>query len=145
MPMTPKPAVLSMVLLVACAARTPHVEVGPLAAGLDAFLATHPLAEGQAIRVDEVGRTPAASYHVVQIRGSERPHRHLAHDLTVVVLRGRGTLTLAGRTVELVAGDAAVIPRGEAHWFARRGRAPAVALVTFTPPLDAPDSVAEVD
>ena len=130
-----------LALLVGCAAPAPRVTLAPLAGGLDAFLAAHPPAEGQAIRVDEVGRTAGASYHLVQVRGSEAPHRHIAHDLTVLVLRGGGTLTLAGRVTELRAGDAAIVPRGEVHWFAPRGRAPAVSLVVFTPPLDAPDSV----
>ena len=130
-----------LLLLVGCAARAPRVTLAPLAGGLDAFLAVHPLADGQAIRIDEVGRTAGASYHIVQVRRSESPHRHVAHDLTVLVLRGSGTMTLAGRTTELQAGDAAVVARGEVHWFAPSGRAPAVSLVAFTPPLDAPDTV----
>jgi quercetin dioxygenase-like cupin family protein len=139
--MGPRTAALLLVLLAGCAPRTPRVALGPLADGLDAFLARHAPAEGQPIRIDEVGRTASASYHVVQVRGSEAPHRHVAHELTVLVLRGRGTLTLAGRAIELVAGDVAVIPRGDVHWFAPSGRAPAVSLVAFTPPLDAPDYV----
>ena len=127
--------------LAACAPRPPRVAVGSLAAGLDEFLAAHPLAEGQTIRADEVGRTASASYHLVQVRGSESPHRHAAHDLTVFVLRGRGTLTLGEGRRALAAGDAAAIPRGAVHWFANGGRAPALAFVVFTPPLDAPDTV----
>jgi quercetin dioxygenase-like cupin family protein len=128
-------------LAVGCAGRSPHVPFGPLAGGLDRFLAAHPLAAGQDIRTDEIGRTASTSYHVVQVRGAERPHRHATHDLTVVVLRGRGTLTLGERRLALAAGDAAVVARGEAHWFARDGREVAVALVAFAPPLDAPDNV----
>jgi quercetin dioxygenase-like cupin family protein len=44
--------------------------------------------------------------------------------------------------IGLAAGDLAVLPRGAPHWFSNTGRDPAVALVVFTPPLDAPDSVA---
>jgi hypothetical protein len=39
--------------------------------GIDAFLAAHPLADGQALRADEIARTPGASYHLVQVRGAE--------------------------------------------------------------------------
>ena len=137
--MMPSTIVLLLALLVGCASHGPRVAFGPLADGLDAFLSRHAAEKGQSIRVDEVGRTATASYHVAQIAGSEAPHRHGAHDLTVFVLRGRGTLTLGGKAVPLRAGDAAVIPRGEVHWFARAGRASAVSLVVFTPPLDAPD------
>jgi quercetin dioxygenase-like cupin family protein len=127
-----------VVLLGACAARPPRL---PFVGSLDGFLAAHPLAEGQGIRADEIGRTPSASYHVVQVRGAETPHRHLTHDLTVFVLRGRGTMTRGTERVVLVAGDAAAVARGEPHWFANGGRGAAVALVVFVPPLDAPDTV----
>src|SRR5262249_27530221 len=98
---TPEPAAmtrtalaLAALLLGACAPRTPRVVAGPLVDGLDAFLAAHPVGDGQAVRVDEVARTATASHHLVQIHGSETPHRHVAHELTAVLLRGRGTLTL---------------------------------------------------
>lgn len=126
---------------VACAARAARVPFGNLEAGLEPFLASHPLDADQAIRADEIGRTATASYHVVQVRGAERPHRHVTHDITVVVLRGRGTLRLEDRALPLAAGDAAVVPRGAPHWFASHGRGGAVALVAFAPPLDAADSV----
>src|SRR2546428_10535816 len=137
----PTIAVVLALALAACAPRPPRVAVGSLAAGLDEFLAAHPLAGGQGIRADEVGRTASASYHLVQVDGSESPHRHLAHDLTVFVLRGRGTLTLGEVRRALAAGDAAVIPRGAVHWFADGAREPALAFVAFPPPLDAPGTV----
>ncbi len=129
------------VLLAGCAHRSPVFDVGTLADGLDVFLAGHPLATGQNIRADEVGRTATASYHVVQVADRETPHVHATHDLTVLVLRGEGTLTRDAGTLRLRAGDVVVVPRDRMHWFARDGVAPAVALVTFTPPLDAPDNV----
>jgi len=134
-------AAMLAALLAGCATRPPHVPFGALTDGVDAFVAAHPLAAEQAIRADEVGRTASASYHVVQVRGSESPHRHVAHDLTVFVLRGQGMLTLEETRQALAAGDAAVIPRGAVHWFANGGREPALALVVFAPPLDAPDTV----
>jgi len=109
--------------------------------GLEAFLDTHPLAPGQGLRADEVMRTASASWHVVQVATTEQPHRHAQHDLTVVVLRGEGVLTLAGRRLRLRAGDAALVPRDRVHWFRRQGCRPAVALVAFTPALDGPDVV----
>jgi quercetin dioxygenase-like cupin family protein len=136
--------VMLVVLLVGalgCAGRAPRVDLPPLAGGTEAFLTAHPLAPAQNIRVDEVGRTPSASYHLVQVRGGESPHHHATHDLTVVVLAGAGTLDLGERRIALGAGDLAVIPRGEVHWFTNRGRGNALALVVFSPPLDAPDSV----
>jgi quercetin dioxygenase-like cupin family protein len=117
------------------------VVLGGAVSGLDELVAARPLAAGDQIRTDRLERTDDASYHLVQVAGREQPHRHVAHDLVVFVLRGRGTLTLEDAAVTLVAGDAALVPRGAAHWFANGGAEPAVALVVFTPPLDAPDTV----
>jgi len=130
-------------LLGACARpRTPLV-AGALPDGLDAFLASHPLSAGQPLRADRIDRSRAASWHVVQVQTAEGPHRHRAHDLTVLMLRGTGVLTLDGQATPMRAGDAAVIPRDRVHWFAQSGDEPAVTLAIFTPPLDAPDSVHE--
>lgn len=129
-------------LATACGARAPQLVVGAGPGDLRTFLATHPPASEQEIRADEIGRTATASYHVVQVQGAERPHLHAKHDLTVVVLAGRGTLRRDGAApLALAAGDAVAIPRGQVHWFTREGREPAVAFVTFSPPLDAPDTV----
>jgi quercetin dioxygenase-like cupin family protein len=129
-----------LVLLAACARREPRVLVGPLDDGLAPFLAAHRPAPEQNVRIDLVTRTEGASYHLVQVRDGEAPHRHRAHDLTVVVLRGRGTLRLGARSIPLAAGDAVLVPRSVVHWFTNGGRERSVTLAIFTPPLDAPDS-----
>ncbi len=141
MPLRRVVVALALVFGWGCAARAPRLEVGALASGVDAFLAAHPRAPEQEIRADEVSRTASASFHVVQVRGSERPHRHTAHDLTALVLRGRGTLRLGDAQTTLAAGDVVVVPRGAVHWFASVPGDEAVALVVFSPPLDAPDTV----
>jgi quercetin dioxygenase-like cupin family protein len=135
------PGLVAAVVAVGCATRTPTplVAVGVVAPGLDAFLAAHPPAEGQAIRVDRVAESAAASWYVVQARGPESPHRHRTHDLTVVVLRGTGTLTLGEARHRMAPGDVALVPRDVPHWFAPDAGTTAVALTTFTPALDAPD------
>jgi len=132
--------VLLALLASACASRVPRVAVGPLAGGLDAFLHAHVPAD-EKVRADLVARSETASYHVVQVLDREPPHRHVAHDLTVFVLRGHGTLVLGNTRIPLQAGDAALIPRGTVHWFTNESRGRAVTLAVFTPPLDAPDSV----
>jgi len=129
-------------LATGCAARAPQVAVGGGPGDFRAFLATHVPAPQQEIRADEIGRTTTSSYHIVQVQGAERPHLHASHDLTVVVLAGRGTFRREGAPpLALAAGDALVIPRGQVHWFTREGSEPAVSFVIFSPPLDAPDSV----
>ena len=128
-------------LVIGCASQAVRFSVPQGAFDLDQFLASHTLAEEGGIRADQIGRVEGASYHIVQVLGRERAHRHDAHDLTVFVLRGRGILTRPAGATPLAQGDAAVVPRGEPHWFASEGAFPAVALVVFSPPLDAPDAV----
>jgi quercetin dioxygenase-like cupin family protein len=133
--------VLLATLVTGCAPRLTRVSTPQGVLDVDQFLAAHRLAEEGGVRIDQIGRVEGASYHLVQVLGSERPHRHEAHDLTVFVLRGHGVLTRpAGRT-PLAEGDAAAVPRGEPHWFASEGAHPAVSLVVFSPPLDAPDAI----
>lgn len=139
-------ALLGLLLATAgCTTRSPQLLVGPLASGLAPFLESHPLAPGQNIRADEVARTPGASYHVVQVRGAETPHRHVAHDLTALVVSGEGAITIGAEGHAVAAGDLSVVPRGTVHWFANTGRHPSVTFVTFTPPLDGPDSEPAID
>ena len=118
-----------------------RVVVGDVTHPVEALVASHPLGAGQNLRADEIGRTRAATVHLVQIRGQETPHVHAEHDLVVTTLAGEGILHVGGRTVPLRAGDVAVIPRGIPHWFRNSGGRPAIAVATFTPPLDAPDIV----
>ena len=133
---------LAVVATVGCVApRAPVVVTRDGSTMLEDLLRRLPLAAATNIRADEIDRTAAATIHLVQVQGREAPHRHAHHDLAITVLRGRGVLTLDGAVRRLEAGDVAIIPRGAIHHFARTGTSPAVALVVFAPPLDAPDNV----
>jgi quercetin dioxygenase-like cupin family protein len=134
-------SILLLASMTACGPQAMRVSTpqGPM--DLEQFLASHRLADEGGIRADQIGRTEGASYHIVQVHGSEKPHRHETHDLIVFVLRGHGVLTRPAGTTPLRQGDTAVVPRGEPHWFASEGAFPAVSLVVFAPPLDAPDAV----
>jgi len=90
--------------------------------------------------VEEIGRTAAASLHLVTARRAEAPHRHMHHDVLVTLLRGSGTLHLPAGTVHLAAGDVAFVPRGMAHWFEPHDERSAVAAALFVPPFDGTDS-----
>jgi quercetin dioxygenase-like cupin family protein len=127
--------------------RLPAVSVGAEGVDLEAVLRAHALGPTDNIRAVEVGRTPGASVHVVQVRRGETPHRHANHDLVVTVLRGHGHLTVGASSRDMWAGDVAAIPRGTTHWYVNDGDAPSVAVAVFVPPLDAPDTIpiADVD
>lgn len=134
---------LVMAVLSAACARSPstHVVTTASMTTIDELLAARPLASGANVRIDEIARTAGASVHLVQVRTGETPHRHLKHDLVVHVIRGRGVLVLEGDRRAMAGGDIVVVPRGAVHWFTNGGADVAVTLVTFAPPLDAPDNV----
>ncbi|HEY2388988.1 MAG TPA: cupin domain-containing protein [Candidatus Binatia bacterium] len=96
-------------------------------------------AAGPAARRGPWGDAAGESLLLMESADAEEPHVHRRHDLTVVLLRGRGTLVVEGRRHDLHAGDVAHIARGKVHAFAPSGRATALAI--FTPRLDGPDSV----
>jgi quercetin dioxygenase-like cupin family protein len=133
-----------LALFTGCAPRPPEVVTRDGAWSLDDLLRQHPIEAGANIRADMIARTPAASVHLVQIRGGETPHRHVTHDLTVTLLHGEGRVTLDGAMRSVVAGDVVVIPRGAAHFFVNTGRDIAVSFAVYTPAMDSPDTVPAV-
>ena len=108
---------------------------------LHPWLREHPLSAGQTIRVDELGRSDSASFHIVQIRTKEPPHVHRTHDLVAVVKQGHGTLFLGSQQLHLEPGSLVNIPHGVVHAFVNESRDPAVAFVVFSPPFDGTDTV----
>jgi quercetin dioxygenase-like cupin family protein len=109
--------------------------------GLEQILAENPLAPAENLRVTNLGKGIETSHHVVQIRDREAPHVHKVHDLTVVVLKGSGTLWLNQKAVDLVKGDILFLPRDTVHYFINTAREPSVALAVFSPAFDGKDSL----
>lgn len=109
--------------------------------GLDELLARHPIAAEAPLLPVLLQKNETQSFHLVQIRTREMPHRHLEHDLAVTVLRGEGVLHVGERSLPMQPGDVAVVQRGEAHWFENRGDEVSAAFVVFTPPYDGKDNV----
>jgi len=89
-----------------------------------------------------LGRTESASYHLVQIRDREQPHKHATHDLTVTLVHGTGQFHIRDAVFVRRCGDGAVVPRGTPHYFVNTGSGPAAAFATFAPPYDGQDQVA---
>ncbi|MDH3583185.1 MAG: cupin domain-containing protein, partial [Phycisphaerae bacterium] len=84
-------------------------------------------------------RTAWASYHLVRLRGAEKPHVHDRTDLTVFVLSGRVRMHLSDQVIEAAAGDVVEIPHGETHWAENIAAEASEAYVVFTPPFDGSD------
>jgi mannose-6-phosphate isomerase-like protein (cupin superfamily) len=133
---------LAAVLLAAlgCAVREPRLvwEAGgaPTArtlAELDRLI----VPAGPGLRAAAFGDAPEATFRVLEITEAERPHVHDRHDLTIVLLRGRGVLYVEERRHALRAGDVAHIGRGTSHHFHPRGAV--IGLAVYTPRLKGRD------
>lgn len=108
---------------------------------LEDWLKAHPLSAAQELSIQEISRGDSGSSHIVQIRTQEPLHVHPNHDLLVILLKGRGTLTLGSRRLELKPGAVVSIPRGLPHGFENKGSDPAVAYATFFPAFDGADTL----
>ena len=107
---------------------------------LEKILADNPLAPGDNIRVANLGSSASSSQHIVQIRDREILHVHKLHDGTVIILRGQGYLVLAGKRIDVKAGDIIHIPRGVAHQYVNGAGEPTVALAVYAPAFDGKDT-----
>ena len=67
------------------------------------------------------------------------PHYHEHYDETIYGLEGVITFTVAGKPVDIAAGESYFIPRGAIHGFINHGTVDAKALAVITPALLGPN------
>lgn len=120
-----------------------RLHLGGQTIDLGRFLQEHPIEPGQDKRIDRIASGPGSSVHVVQMTMPEKPHHHATHDLRVVILRGRGTMVIAGREVKAGPGSIFEIDRGTSHWFIPKRKSTVAALATYSPPFDGKDHIHE--
>jgi mannose-6-phosphate isomerase-like protein (cupin superfamily) len=120
------------------APRTIVLPRGPESAA--ALLAAHPAEAGRNITPYPLAESPDSSRLLVWIRDREQLHIHAKHDLTVVLLRGQGTLQLRDQQIPMAEGDIAFIPAGTPHAFVNAGTEPAASFATFSPQYDGTDT-----
>ena len=96
--------------------------------------------EGENVVTKVVGSYESASVHHLRVAEGVRPHYHAAHDETVVVLSGRGRMTIGDETREVAAGTVLVMPRGTVHSLEVTGEA-LEAVSVFSPRFDGEDRV----
>ena len=111
---------------------------------MERLLAAHPFGSNEAFQIMELNRTDDQSVHLVRIRTQEKPHRHMTHDVTVVIQKGEGTLYLNNQGEDLHPGDVVTIPRGLLHYYVNRSvDTPTEAVAVYSPPFDGKDIVLE--
>ena len=65
--------------------------------------------------------------NLVWIKTEEKPHFH-ENDIIVIILEGKGTLYLGGKTVDLKKGDIVFIPQKVEHYFVNKSSKPTIAI-----------------
>ena len=78
----------------------------------------------------EIGCSGATSSRLILVREPLSLHRHVDVDETLYVMAGEGSLTLGSRDQTIGPGSVVVVPRGTSHQIVKRGRGPAVALLS---------------
>lgn len=111
------------------------------ARSIDALLREQPLAAGENIKPLLLFRSAHTSQLLVQIHDREPVHYHADSDITVLMLRGSGTIHIGEQRFPAKAGDVMFIPRRAVHYFINEAQEPAAALVIYSPPPGPNDRV----
>ncbi len=111
------------------------------ARSLERMLAEEPLAAGENIRARTLFENARTRHVLVQVRDREPLHYHADSDISVLVLRGRGTIRVADRSLPARSGDMLFIPRGVVHAYINDGPDAGAALVIYSPAPGAADRV----
>ena len=95
--------------------------------------------KAQDLGVRTIRQTKQASYHLIRLKGVEKPHVHDTHDLVVFILSGNGIIHFDKHSTKIKPGDVIEIPQGEIHWGENTGSLPCELYAVFTPPFDGKD------
>ena len=90
-------------------------------------------AKAQNIAVFHLTQDAYSSTHLIRIKGSEKPHYHDQHDLTVTILEGESIIHFRDHEVILYQGDVIHIPKGTYHWAENIDSKASVVFATFSP------------
>lgn len=83
--------------------------------------------------------TPEASFHLIHLKGTEKPHVHDRHDVAVFILSGEAEFSIQDRVLKVKAGDVLEVPSGMVHWAKNQDTDATVVYAVFTPPYDGKD------
>lgn len=108
---------------------------------MERLLWENTMASDQDILSTTILRGDLASYHLIQISGSEKPHRHDFHDLVIFVQSGYGTMFFEKESIKIKGGTVIFIPHGTPHYFVNTSPSPTTAIAVFSPSYDGKDDV----
>ncbi len=96
--------------------------------------------EGANLTAAVVGSYDSASVHHLRVEQGVKRHFHRVHDETVVVLSGRGRMTVGEETREIGPGTVLLLPRGVRHDLTVT-EGPMEAVSIFSPRFDGEDRI----
>jgi len=94
--------------------------------------------QAKTIAVRRLHANEHTSMSLIRLAGAEQPHRHVKHDLVVVMLSGSARLHLGERIIDVHQGDIMEIPRGEMHWAENTGAHASEVYAIFSLPYFSP-------
>lgn len=91
------------------------------------------------IAVHHLSQGSYSSTHLIRIKGSEKPHYHDTHDLTVTIIEGESIIHFRDHEVVLYQGDVIHIPKGTYHWAENIDSKASVVFALFSPSFKGKD------
>jgi len=88
------------------------------------------------VQVLNLGAAPAQSAHLFVIPSSLASQVSPDHDLTLTLLKGKGTAKVKGQEVRVKKGAVIFVPRGDVFEYVNKGKKPTLALGVFSPPRE---------
>ena len=116
-------------------------EPPPFVINVESVLGAQLNQELEPVKTVPLGETGTQSARVVMVSTSLPSQTRADHDEIALVLKGKGDLTLGGRTREVRRGDLIFIPKGTSHQFVSTGGPYAGLLFVASPRLRGDDAV----
>jgi len=92
------------------------------------------------IALKHLSRNEQSSTHLIRIKGSEKPHYHDTHNLTVTILEGDSIIHFKDQNISLHQGDVVYIPKGTYHWAENIDSEASVVFAVFSPAYKGKDN-----
>ncbi len=88
------------------------------------------------VNVLNLGAAPDQSSHLLVIPSSLASQVNPDHDLTLVLLRGKGVARVKGEEMRVKKGAVVFVPRGDPFEYVSKSKKPTLALAVYSPPFE---------
>lgn len=108
---------------------------------MDRVLWENEIAPDENFKKSIILQNDLASYHLIQIRGSEEHRQHEYHDVAFFLQSGNGLMFLGDKSFRVKQGAVVFIKHGTPYHFMNGGMVPASAIAIYSPPFDGKDDI----